>query len=421
MDIRCRNGFTCATLALSAIFSVASAGEIAPGGNDDPPPPEIIHGTPPGFELVRLTNEPEMWHSIPDINDHGEVVFERFDPATNERDIFLFSEGIFRKITNGDTVDERPVINNQSEIVWSTSPGDDGLFRIESTDESLEIPGEYNFFSSKDINETGDVVWSHFDAVTEIVHVSYFNQETGEVNRLTDFRDNQSTHINNNSQIVWREIDRSVNPWSGRIKFYADGVVRDITPGKCQCQGTDLNDLGHVVWQDAFGVYLWDGERITFSVTNNDLGYASTPRINNNDDVAFALWIVEDQLWRHALLRDGIVYLPENYGFWTARSAINNRGDVVLRNRDPDDGHCSLFMLRRIAPKGDFNHDCMIDLYDFSILQRCGTATPGPEGRLLAECIRGDFDDDGDVDANDWAAFSEAYGGPAVTVNGCLL
>ena len=67
----------------------------------------------------------------------------------------------------------------------------------------------------------------------------------------------------------------------------------------------------------------------------------------------------------------------------------------------------------------DGNYDCQIDMSDFGFLQACWTAVPGPEGSLLADYIRFDFDDDGDVDDTDFQAFLDVFTGPGETVDGC--
>jgi|GEM_PF-2103711 len=57
---------------------------------------------------------------------------------------------------------------------------------------------------------------------------------------------------------------------------------------------------------------------------------------------------------------------------------------------------------------GDFTNDCAVNLDDFSEFEEC---LNGPGGGLPeSECWRGDCDDDGDVDLQDFGAFQAAFG-----------
>ncbi len=89
-----------------------------PTAAGDTPPPRIINGVPPGFELVRLTNDPTMQHSIPDINDRGEIVFGKFISGTDVWTIHVFSNGVFRQVTPDDAIRLNPAINNAGEMAW---------------------------------------------------------------------------------------------------------------------------------------------------------------------------------------------------------------------------------------------------------------------------------------------------------------
>jgi hypothetical protein len=263
------------------------------------------------------------------------------------------------------------------------------------------------------MNDRGDVVWKHtlvpggseFD-------IYLYTHADGKVTQITDGGNNQTARINNHGDVVWRLRDDSVNPWTSRILVYSNGVITDITPGECQCTGTDINDLGHVVWKDNFGVQFWDGETVTMIAP-----IAATPRINNNDEIAFAIWDFDENLAKHAIYKDGKVYVLPNFGLSTSRSSLNNRAEVAMRSSGK--GHRELFVLRREGPAGDGNFDCRVDKSDFRLLQLCRTSVPGPDGTLLADCIRFDFDNDGDVDLDDFEAFLDSFTGPDGNVPDC--
>jgi hypothetical protein len=82
----------------------------------------------------------------------------------------------------------------------------------------------------------------------------------------------------------------------------------------------------------------------------------------------------------------------------------------------------TVFLLRRTAPHGDFNHDCHIDAYDLAILENCFTGrNNGPADGLLGDCTRADFDNDVDVDEDDVGAFMKATAGPDEAIRDCQV
>ncbi len=99
-------------------FLFATVVVLTPGSSTRGGEIEIVEGIPPGFELVRLTDDPDMQHSVPDINDKSEVGSGKFIPGTEVWDLHLFSNGRIRKISDDDTIQWNPAINNESEMVW---------------------------------------------------------------------------------------------------------------------------------------------------------------------------------------------------------------------------------------------------------------------------------------------------------------
>ena len=69
---------------------------------------------------------------------------------------------------------------------------------------------------------------------------------------------------------------------------------------------------------------------------------------------------------------------------------------------------------------GDFDNNCQLDIDDFSAFVEC---LNGPGGGLLqSECWRGDFDGDGDVDLHDFAEYQIAFASTfAGEVGACCL
>jgi hypothetical protein len=167
-------------------------------------------------------------------------------------------------------------------------------------------------------------------------------------------------------------------------------------------------------------IMLWENGVATPWVTEDGVGGSS---INNNGDITYSAWNDAQQLyelWLFQAATQSLLSLP-NMGFSHGGSCgMNECGEFVWRASVTGGGPLVVFLLRGIAPAGDFNHDCRIDAYDFSILENCFTGPDaGPADGLLADCTRADFDDDGDVDETDVSAFLGAAGGPAAPVPDC--
>jgi hypothetical protein len=249
-------------------MAVSRAGEI-----------EIIEGVPPGFEMVRLTNDPTMQHSVPDINDAGEVVFGKFVTADALGNLYRFADGRITQITESATYDLNPVTNNASQMAWITCVNSSGPFRIVGDYLEDSVEGGIGPAGFIDMNDRGDIVWKHRVPDTDSDYDIYlYLHAEDRVIQITDGGNNQSARLNNLGDVVWSERDDTVTPWVSRIKVYSGDVVTDISPDDCQCLGPDINDAGHAVWKDNVGLQFWDGETVTMIVP-----IAATPRINCGD------------------------------------------------------------------------------------------------------------------------------------------
>lgn len=70
--------------------------------------------------------------------------------------------------------------------------------------------------------------------------------------------------------------------------------------------------------------------------------------------------------------------------------------------------HLNLKVAAEPCP-GDADEDLDVDLFDFSVYQRCFT---GLGGSVAAGCERADFDGDNDIDLDDWSGLRGAFIGP---------
>jgi hypothetical protein len=397
---------------LATAFAATSDTPPARAGEADIP---IIEGVPPGYELVRLTDDPTRQYSVPDINNNGDVIFGSYIPGTDDWTIQLFSDGWIRHISPYGSLRFSPVINDALDIAWFERDVLKGPESVSASFNGQHLQPDVDLVGRPHMNDHGDVVWSQRiqEGVSEF-DVYLYRRDEGTLERITDGGNNHGPHINNKREVIWTLYDFSASPWIGHIMLYSSGKVRQITPAICECQGPDINDSGVIVWQDSEGVQVWDGESLTTIGSP-----ASTPRINESGEIAFALWFEDENTWKHAVFKDGVVYVLPNFGLWTFRSTINDRAEMAMKSISVETGQQTLFLLRRLGAQGDFNHDCHVDLYDLWIMQRCSAAPATAGGTFLADCIRGDFDDDGDIDSMDWQGFHESFTGPLELIPTC--
>ncbi len=383
-------------------------------------PIKIVDGVPPGFEVVRVTNEP-VRSTIPVINDLSEVVWATRIGDTIS-DIYRFSNGLVEKLTDDTTFDAWPTTNNASEIVWIRCPIPVAVpCDILATYSEGPIHGDFPLLSGHAaINNAGDAVWG-YPIPGEDGHkeIALFRRSEGTVEMVTNVGlNNQQPRMNDQRQFTWTRFNFDVSPWESTIMFWSDGQVTPVSSGTSQAQGPDLNDRGQVIWGEGLEILLWDGLKTT-NVTEN-IGAASSPRINNAGDIHFGLWNTELGKWDAVLLRGETLYRLPDFGLSDGQGSLNDRGELAWRGGLDPGADSNVVLLRRVAPKGDMNHDCHVDRIDARMMQICHTGPDtGPPGGLLAQCTRADFDGDSDVDVSDFELFLDAQLGPGMTIDDC--
>lgn len=404
-----------------AVSSHAEAGDgPSPGGNDDPPAPKVIEGVPPGFEVVRLT-ETDMLMTVPDINDQGEVVWAQWSQENDELigDVYRYADGVIMRTTLSDTFDFWPTTNNASELAWSqlTETGDFEL-SVDYLPPPNGVQGDFSPSGSIDMNDQGDVVWKHFaGANDDNYEIFLYSRTEGLVRQITNNGfSNQIPRINEHGDIVWTRYDFSVNPWQGTIMLYSDGEIVELTNGQSQDQSPDINDSGNIVWaHGSDGVMLWQG-----GVSSMLIKDARTPRIANSGDVFALKWDEPLERWKQILSRDGTIYELPQFDTSAAVGDVNIYGEAAWRALHENDPYADVLLLRQIAPPGDFNHDCHIDMIDFRAFQICASrATDVLQSELHGDCTRGDMDGDGVLDSGDFTIFVERVTGPTSSVQAC--
>ena len=72
---------------------------------------------PPGYEVIRLTDDPDM-DGPPAINNFGQVVWsKRIDQGFDTEEIFFFDVVEVRRITNANFPDAFPDLNDFAPLV----------------------------------------------------------------------------------------------------------------------------------------------------------------------------------------------------------------------------------------------------------------------------------------------------------------
>ncbi len=391
------------------------AGELPSG-----PPVEVIQGTPPGYEVVRLTAPNDFAiHSFADINDRSDVIWSASFPP-DISNIHIFRDGRFYQLTGNEAYDVRPTMNNNGDYTFLR-----GQFATDDDDIVLVLGGEEIIIDADDagsapvVGENGQVVFSD-DFSDNFTHVELFLYDGRTTTQITDNGlSNQTARLNNIGDLVWSAKDTTQSPWSADIMYRGfRGVTQSLTTTLNARSAPDINDCREIVWYESgIGVMLWkDGVAAPLTSQNE-----RAPRINDSGELVYLRWDNQAELWRVVVRFVDTEHIlgDEIYTFGVGH--MNNRGEVAWLGLHDTLGWTALFMMRRTAPKGDANGDCRIDFLDFAMLQHCFTGPDnGPSVGFLADCTRADFDEDGDVDMADLTLFNTAFTGPDALVPDCL-
>ncbi len=374
----------------------------------------VVEGPPPGFEVVRLTNVGSgVGSSIPDINDCGEVTWAHFTPPF-ESSVYVYRDGVVTRVTDGTLYEDGSTLDNEGRMAWRRGPTRPTANDLYIADwDAVVFTGPTPLSWPRD-NDVGQLVWdTTLKDNSNVCEIFEFTRATGAWRQVSfEGLSSQGAQINNAGVIVWAAFDFNVSPWQSRILMDDHGVTTSLTPGIGQRQSPDINDDGVVVWMDSEGVHIMEsGEtRLLFSE-------GRLPRINNQGHVYFsfedAVTISPDA---HVFM-NGVFYKLPDEGLRSSRCTINNLGEIAWLIFANDGSFSDVILLRRAGSLFDFDGDCRIDLRDLRAMQIC--VNRDPAGMLLADCARGDGDDDGDVDLFDVEIFRAAMNGPSVAISDC--
>jgi hypothetical protein len=360
---------------------------------------------PPGYEVIRLTDDPDL-DGPPAINNLGHVVWsKRIDQGFDTEEIFMWDGAAVRRITNDNVRDAFPDINDNGTIVWSRAkrPGEpDNLDIVRwQNGELTHVTDDEVRDSAATINNLDHVAWYQTIGAgcSGFANVFVYDGET--IQQITDSGRgllDQGVQINDFDELAWTRYDFCQNPWMGTIMLYSGGMMREVSDGMGQDQVATINNQREVAWgwgpPDRDGIAIWhDG------VTKDVTAWGDHPAINLRSDLVFQRWhedIRATKQWIHkcgGFLRITADALPE----WVA--SINDCPEAAW-NRGPFP-NTDVFVMRTIP--GDTDHDGTVDLSDLKGFHRCLT---GPRSLELSCGGRSsDVDADGDVDLRDYAIF----------------
>ncbi len=384
----------CAALMLSALLTPSTA-------RAEGPVPAIIQGPPPGWEIVKITDDPEQDRRVA-MNNVGQIVFSKRaipNPGGTREEIYLYDNGKLRRLTNDILEDASPDINDAGVIVWNKKdPGTSEHEIMRYTDGVIEqLTNDAVDQLGPSIGNDGTIIWPIWFSS---VQVELYRYENGNAVPITDNGfTNVCVTINASGDYAWVRYEFNLNPWVSTIMCSIGGEVHETSDGTTQAQGCGINDAGTTVWHDNVGVLMRTNGVI--SVLPNSLN-GRGPRISNAGDVIYGLSL--GNFGSGMLFRDGQTYqlidTPELafHGY-----DISDSGEVAFGVGDFPE--LDIALLWRTRDPGDFTGDKIVDRFDFESMQNCmSNVECGVQ--MPPVCLDVfDFDSDGDIDFRDFALF----------------
>ncbi len=364
--------------------------------------PDIVQGPPPGWELVKITDDPDQDRGVA-MNNAGQIVFsKRIQPnpdGTNE-EIFLYENGKLRQLTSDNLVDRFPKINDAGTIVWYRQAVDDDWEVVRykgGVIEQITDNAVHDFQPTVGNSEL--IVWAR---QTGEDSAELFEYRDGVITQIThNGLSNQCITVNSNDDIAWVRYDFNARPsWRSTIMCLIGGEVLELTDGTTQAQGCAINDTPTRGWNDNEGIKLWQNGEITVLPNTEDDG--SGPVLNNVGDTLYDFWT--ETHWSPFLVRDGVTYqLTDSPDLNNGGFSINDSGSIALASGDFPE--IDIWLLWRVRAEGDFTGDAFVNTLDFQSMQNCmSNVECGVQ--MPPVCLdMFDFDIDGDIDFHDFGAF----------------
>ena len=302
-----------------------------------------------GWTVIKLTKD-SLNDFVPQINDNGQVVWMGSDGNDNE--IFLYDGTAIIQLTTNSDYDGNPQINNSGHVVWMGSDGnDDEIFLYDGTPITQLTNNAYTDIMPK-INNNDQVVWLAQGNGSKV----YLYDST----TITELTENASPacsigwlpEINDSGQVVWKGFDGNA-----QICFYDGTTTIQLTNNTVNSSHgfsfPQINNIGHVVWEewdgDDYEIFLYDGATVA-QLTNNSYDDAN-PRINDDDEV---VWMRNGSQGWEIFLYNGLnTTRLTNNSYVDTFPRINNQGHVVWIGRDGNGDELFVYNGRTIAQLTD--------------------------------------------------------------------
>jgi len=366
---------------------------------------------PEGFEIVEITRS--RYHTLfPEINNCGQIAFDQFlTPEHASREIFLYDNGRLIRITHNDIEDNVAQINDEGTTVWMRAdPGPPDRQTVLYRDGVETILDEHRHgVAHGGINNLGWVTWSRFHKNDCKADLLLWDGETIRQISGRNRLDDMGSDLNDLGNIVWQQEDFCPGPWTAEILLWSNGWTIVLPSEEEQVQTPTINNERQIAWTAGQGIEFWENGRTVLLTA-----WGRRPRLNNLGDMYFWRWHEEIKVMQAWLYRvsDGE---PRFYRLVDDPDAYNDAGDINDWAEavwdwgfGPPGRENGLLFLRRIRT-GDSEFDGDIDLVDYGAFAECMTG-PGRVDRLC-DCRFLDIDHDGDVDLGDFARFQNAFTG----------
>ncbi len=214
-----------------------------------------------------------------------------------------------------------------------------------------------------------------------------------------------SAFIPNTSQEAFRWTPETGSVGLGFLPGGTGSASSVVTPDGVIAFGGSGSDEGPQLWR-------WTEQEgmIGLGVPMFDKDVTADGTIVVGADIDWqgaTIWDAENGMrWLHDVLVTDYGMDLSGWVFGDARGISADGSTIVGRGVNPD-GLIEGWIARLPRPgSGDYNMDQQVDEHDSDGFQECFSGPDVPFGTC---CIFADFDDDGDVDCDDWALFLEAW------------
>jgi|GEM_PF-6296310 hypothetical protein len=194
---------------------------------------------------------PDLLLDGPVINNNSQIVWSGYDGSHWQ--IYSHQNGTTTRITDGNHNEIGPVtLNNKGDIGWTrstTDPPEAGEIYVYLKDGGWIVNYSHDdgthLNKNPHMNDYGDVVWNRSQGTTPSLWEVVLCLHTSSQKKLitNDGKDNIRPRINNNCQIVYES--GPVHP--GNIQLYSNGTTTPITTNNNN-RSPVINNRGRIVW-----------------------------------------------------------------------------------------------------------------------------------------------------------------------------